>query len=289
MVQIGITERGDAALDNGWKPWVEKGLPAILITKDPVKLINENPLLFSKSNRQGNVILHATITGMGGYAIFEENVPHWYKTLSELKRILKNPDFDRSRIVIRQDPIFVPFLIAMGNGSLDLSMEIPQFAKEYGLRYRMSFLDMYPHVKARLQEACHKLDEEEDKMRAEIAKGGGALMVNHEHPHAVEMYNKIIKLQPEMHLALNTRLEFLELLKKKTGLTEDEIEICGEPGLKCTGCLSKRDLDTFGIELDKDPETGFQRPACACLGIKKELLTNKHRCKHQCVYCFWKD
>lgn len=284
MVSVGITERGDAALDNGWKPWVEKGLPAILITKDSVKLINENPLLFSKSNRQGNVILHATITGMGGYAIFEKNVPHWYKTISELKEILKNPDFDRSRIVIRQDPIFVPFLIAMGNSYLDLSMKIPQFAKEYGLRYRMSFLDMYPHVKARLQEACQKLDEEEDKMRAELA-----IMVNHKHPHAVELYNKIIKLQPEMHLALNTRLDFLELLKKKTGLTEDEIEICGEPGMKCTGCLSKRDFDTFGIELDKDQETGLQRPACACLGLKKELLSNKHPCGHKCVYCFWKD
>ena len=288
MVSVGITERGDAALSNEWKPWVEKGLPAILITKNPVKLINENPLLFSKSNRQGNVILHATITGMGGYAVFEENVPHWKQTLSKLQKILDNPDFDRSRIVIRQDPIFVPFLIAMGSGHMDMAMEVPKFAKKNGLRYRMSFLDLYPHVKTRMLNACQKLDDQEDKMRAELANGG-ALMVNHEHPHAVELYNKIIKLQPEMHLPLNTRLAFLKLLKNKTGLTDDEIEICGEPEMKCTGCLSKRDFDTFGIELDKDPDTGFQRPACACLGLKKELLSNKHPCGHKCVYCFWKD
>lgn len=288
MVSVGITERGDAALSNEWNPWVEKGLPAILITKNPVKLINENPLLFSKSNRHGNVILHATITGMGGYAIFEENVPHWNQTLSKLQKILDNPDFDRSRIVIRQDPIFVPFLIAMGSGYMDMAMEVSKFAKKNGLRYRMSFLDLYPHVKVRMLNACQKLDDQEDKMRAELAKGG-ALMVNHEHPHAVELYNKIIKLQPEMHLPLNTRLDFLELLKNKTGLTDDEIEICGEPEMKCTGCLSKRDFDTFGIELDKDPDTGFQRPACACLGLKKELLSNKHPCGHKCVYCFWKD
>ena len=288
MVSVGITERGDAALSNEWKPWVEKGLPAILITKNPVKLINENPLLFSKSNRQGNVILHATITGMGGYAVFEENVPHWNQMLSKLQRILDNPDFDRSRIVIHQDPIFVPFLIAMGSGHMDMAMEVPKFAKKNELRYRMSFLDLYPHVKTRMLNACQKLDDQEDKMRAELANGG-ALMVNHEHPHAVELYNKIIKLQPEMHLPLNTRLDFLELLKNKTGLTDDEIEICGEPEMKCTGCLSKRDFDTFGIELDKDPDTGFQRPACACLGLKKELLSNKHPCGHKCVYCFWKD
>ncbi len=288
MVSVGITERGDAALSNEWKPWVEKGFPAILITKNPVKLINENSLLFSKSNRQGNVILHATITGMGGYAVFEENVPHWNQTLSKLQKILDNPDFDRSRIVIRQDPIFVPFLIAMGSGYMDMAMEVPKFAKKNGFRYRMSFLDLYPHVKTRMLNACQKLDDQEDKMRAELANGG-ALMVNHEHPHAVELYNKIIKLQPEMHLPLNTRLAFLELLKNKTGLTDDEIEICGEPEMKCTGCLSKRDFDTFGIELDKDPDTGFQRPACACLGLKKELLSNKHPCGHKCVYCFWKD
>ena len=288
MVSVGITERGDAALSNEWKPWVEKGLPAILITKNPVKLKNENPLLFSKSNRQGNVILHATITGMGGYAVFEENVPHWNQMLSKLQRILDNPDFDRSRIVIHQDPIFVPFLIAMGSGHMDMAMEVPKFAKKNELRYRMSFLDLYPHVKTRMLNACQKLDDQEDKMRAELAKGG-ALMVNHEHPHAVELYNKIIKLQPEMHLPLNTRLAFLKLLKNKTGLTDDEIEICGEPEMKCTGCLSKRDFDTFDIELDKDPDTGFQRPACACLGLKKELLSNKHPCGHKCVYCFWKD
>jgi hypothetical protein len=35
MNEIGITERGDVALDLGWLPWVQKGKPAILITKDP--------------------------------------------------------------------------------------------------------------------------------------------------------------------------------------------------------------------------------------------------------------
>lgn len=76
MVQIGITERGDAAIDTVWKTWVyEKGLPAILITKDTVKLITENPGLFIGDELKGNVILHATITGMGGNWL-EPNVPN---------------------------------------------------------------------------------------------------------------------------------------------------------------------------------------------------------------------
>lgn len=32
----------------------------------------------------------------------------------------------------------------------------------------------------------------------------------------------------------------------------------------------------------------MQRPACACLGIKYELLNNKHPCAHKCAYCYWK-
>jgi hypothetical protein len=39
MNEIGITERGDAGLDFGWLPWVKKGLPAILITKNPNELL----------------------------------------------------------------------------------------------------------------------------------------------------------------------------------------------------------------------------------------------------------
>ena len=66
-------------------------------------------------------------------------------------------------------------------------------------------------------------------------------------------------------------------------------EICGEPGLPCMGCLSKKDLDTFGINLEKEIKTGLQRPTCACLGIKHELLNRKSPCIHNCMYCYWKD
>lgn len=39
---IGITERGDAALDLSWEDWVfAQKRPAILISKDPLKLYDE--------------------------------------------------------------------------------------------------------------------------------------------------------------------------------------------------------------------------------------------------------
>ena len=52
MVQIGITERGDAALNTGWKKWVENGQPAILITKNVIKLI----LTFAVKKKKGKEI-----------------------------------------------------------------------------------------------------------------------------------------------------------------------------------------------------------------------------------------
>ena len=63
MNEIGITERGDAALDTSWFQWVvEEKQPAILITKDPSKLNRIlNDLDFAP-----NIIVHATITGFGG-------------------------------------------------------------------------------------------------------------------------------------------------------------------------------------------------------------------------------
>ena len=47
---IGITERGDATLDDSWKKWVyDKNLPAILITKNAPLLERNHPDIFSKN------------------------------------------------------------------------------------------------------------------------------------------------------------------------------------------------------------------------------------------------
>jgi hypothetical protein len=69
--------------------------------------------------------------------------------------------------------------------------------------------------------------------------------------------------------------------------TKAAIEVCGEPGFECIGCISAKDCEVFGITpLDGKSK---QRNACACLSMKQELLNNKHRCAHNCLYCYWKD
>ena len=261
-ISIGITERGDAALSNDWKPWVyEKHLPAILITKNPKKLIEENKDLFY-GDTSGNVILHATITGLGGTPL-EPNVLPYRVQLDYIAECIKDPLFAKDRIVIRQDPL-IPYL-AIGNETYRQDIiEIASFARKYNLRYRTSFFDYYPHVRDRFSKIL--------KENAEWA------------PYI----NTLNQYQPALHMETTVRLSFIDFIKS-VGLTDEQIEICGEPGMKCTGCVSQRDLDIFGISINDTLPTGLQRAACACLGIKHELLDNKHPCAHNCAYCYWKD
>lgn len=261
MIRIGITEQGDAALNNGWKSWVyEHNNPAILITKNPKKLIEENRELFFGDNLKGNVILHATITGLGG-TCFEPNVQSSFDTLMFLTKCVSDSSFHKERLVIREDPI-VPAFAIVDEAYRENLFNIAKFAVDNNTRYRTSFFDYYPHVRERFNELDNKVSP---------------------------LIEKLNNIQPELHLPLETRLRFLEILKKNTSLTDEMIEICGEPGMKCTGCVSQKDLDIFGISLEDEIEQGFQRPACACLGLKKELLNNKHPCGHNCIYCYWKD
>lgn len=260
-VSIGITERGDAALDDNWKKWVyDEQKPAILITKNPKKLISENRDLFF-GELKGNVILHATITGLGG-TVFEPNVMPFSIQLNFLKDCLADTTFHKERIVIRHDPL-IPHL-GISNESYKNSMiTIAKFAKDNGLRYRTSFFDYYNHVRDRFDNIIKNNDE----WAAAI--------------------NTLNHYQKDLHLSLDIRLSFLDFIKT-SGLTDEEIEICGEPQMACSGCLSIKDLNIFGLSIDEITKNN-QRAACACLGLKKELLTNKHPCAHKCAYCYWKD
>jgi hypothetical protein len=85
-----------------------------------------------------------------------------------------------------------------------------------------------------------------------------------------------------LHAPLNVRYIALKMLNIPN------VEICGEPGLECTGCISIKDLQTFGIKTCSTKLCG-QRTSCKCLAEKKELLSNKHPCTHGCLYCYWQN
>lgn len=65
-------------------------------------------------------------------------------------------------------------------------------------------------------------------------------------------------------------------------------EVCGEPGMAVTGCISNIDLDILGVKRRTTAVTG-QRRACACLALKRELQIRRGNCPFKCIYCYWRS
>lgn len=82
------------------------------------------------------------------------------------------------------------------------------------------------------------------------------------------------------------------MIDRELFANELRIESCAEPGLtnviQC-GCISDYDLRLLRLSDDSTANNvGYQRPACLCYAGKTELLKSNSRCKHSCLYCFWK-
>ncbi len=235
MIQkIGITERGDPALDKRWIPWVREGKPAILITKAPGVLASM--LQEPEMPREPNIIVHATITGYGG-TVLEPHVPVMEHSFAGYKALI---DFLGSdRVVLRVDPIILTQkgLALAERTIIDVKKINP------ASRVRISFLDMYDHVKQRFTDAGLPLPQE------------------------------------TFHAPQQQRWNAWKNL--------GEPELCGEPGMPNIPCISAKDCEILGVQ----PVLGEfqQRKTCGCLGNKHELLTNRYRCPHSCLYCFWRD
>lgn len=225
-MKIGITERGDAALDHNWKPWVESGKPAILITKDPGKLLKE-------INKDMNIIVHCTITGLGRTK-FEPNVPFPDESIESMHNIAEK--IGSNRVVLRIDPI-IPTPKGKEKAKHILS-------RNKGYRVRISFLDNYRHVKDRFRKVG------------------------------------LTPLYYDFHAPLKIRKEIWEDMGKP--------EVCGEPGFDCTGCVSSKDMEIFGIKFEVMAKSK-QREFCECVTAKTELLSNRKRCFHGCLYCYWRQ
>jgi len=235
--KIGITERGDAALNTEWLPWVRAGKPAILITKDP-QLLYHHLEEFGAWNP--NVIVHCTITGFGG-TILEPNVPPYQASLNAYEKMVTR--YGADRVVLRIDPV-----IPTPKG-IDVAMKV--LVRAYTI-VRISFIDNYDHVKQRMLTA------------------GVPLPWN------------------SLHAPIEIRINAWQELQKLEQARSDRtgIEICGEPDFECTGCVSDKDCKVLDVTTKTQP-TGKQRPACACLALKHELLSNRTRCPHKCLYCYW--
>lgn len=241
MIKFGVTERGDASCDFSWINRINEMNGAILITK------NITNTFINEVIKYNNIIVHATCTGYGG-TIVEPNVPEFNKQLAQAKKLADLIGLDK--VVIRVDPI-----IPTPKG-ITRAEKVILKAIELGFkRFRVSLIDMYPHV----------------RMRMKLA---GLIP-----PYGDNFY-------PSVEQTIATNIMLTNIIKK-FGVV---IESCAEPGLDVerVGCVSAKDFKILNIT-ESAIGNSNQRRNCLCCSAKTELLNTKARCPHKCIYCYWKD
>lgn len=252
MYKIGITEAGDAGIDLSWVNKLNTVDGAVVITKD----INDAFIEAVLQNRE-KLIVHATCTGYGG-TVLEPNVPTAQEQISAAVRLVE-AGFPKKRMVIRVDPI-----IPTEKG-LDRALKVIEKSMDAGFnRYRISVLNMYPHVRERFREAKLPLPygDRFSASREQMANVDKMLVA------AVAYWTEHGNSSSDIH-----------------------IESCAEPSLKiptAIGCISFLDLKLLGLSEPDYEISGRQRSHCLCYAGKTELLRCKHPCKHGCLYCYWK-
>jgi DNA repair photolyase len=246
MVKIGLTEYCDPVFDTSWEKWVLEKHEPTILITKNIKKLLET---YPGLENQNNVILHATITGYGG-SFIEPKVPKAQELLEYLKTK------STSRIVLRIDPI-IPL-----EEFIKQSYNVYSFGKTIGIkRIRISIMDLYPHVLNRFNiysNIQYQLKE----------------VYNWDQSHSISGSHK----EYMNHAPLSLREKIVNLF--------EGTEVCGEPGIKCQGCLSKKDLELFGIKPDIRYPKNEQREFCTCLGIKKQFGTLNEECAHSCLYCY---
>ena len=136
--RIGVTESSEIAFNLDAFDRLYKG--NIIITKRLTGKLIEKLL-----EHQDKIILHLTVTGMGG-SLIEPFVPKYEETFVKTQKLIDN-GFPIEHIVLRVDPI-VPT-----NKGVETATSVIRHFGGLGIkRIRISFLDNYKHVRERFKD-----------------------------------------------------------------------------------------------------------------------------------------
>lgn len=243
-MKIGVTERGDPSLDFSWVGKLDDVDAAILITKNL-----SDKVLSTARPYYDKLKFHVTCTGYGGTKL-EPNIPAPEHQLRQALALI-NSGFPRDRVVIRIDPI-----IPTEKGLERARGVFALFAEEGFLAYRISLIDMYPHVRERF---------EDNHLPRPYLESFSPFAMHYQHTD--EMLRGVKAAYPGIR-----------------------IESCAEPRLneaERAGCVSERDAVQFGLSLPGSVRSR-QRKDCLCCSAKTELLGEKKQCPYGCLYCYWK-
>lgn len=254
LYKIGVTEAGDAGVDLSWEEKLDNVNAAVLITK-----CVSPDFIDAALRHKDKLVIHTTITGYG-HSILEPNVPTPYEEFAAIMELVK-AGFPMRRIIVRVDPI-----IPTEKGLSVAYSTMISFMEIGFQRYRVSVIDMYPHVRKRFKEAGLTLPYGDNcfaPSKIQLSK-------------VDDMLRRAKQFWRELNNGMILR-----------------IESCAEPGLTETiacGCISDYDLSLLGLSKDTEANgVGYQRNGCMCYAGKTELLKLKARCPHNCLYCYWKD
>ena len=246
FMRIGITERGDPSIDFSWIEGIDEMDGTILITKN----LTDRVISWVKPYLN-KTIFHISCTGYGG-TVLEPNIPKFKEQLKQAKKLL-NMKVPSDRVVIRVDPI-IPTKKGIERARTVIETAIPMGFN----RFRISVIDMYPHVRERFTKANLALPYG-DKFSAPA--------------YMFEDVDNMVKQLKEQY-------------------PEISIESCAEGKLKETiqsGCVGKKDIELLGLSAENVDEEGYQRKGCMCCSAKTELLSKKSQCPYKCLYCYWKS
>jgi DNA repair photolyase len=240
--RIGVTESGEISFNLDAFDRLYRG--NIIITK---RLTDK--LIEKLVEHQDKIILHLTVTGMGGSCI-EPLVPKVEYTHAKLIKLIE-AGFPVSHIVIRVDPI-VPT-----ERGIDTALDVITTFSGFGIkRLRFSFLDNYKHVKIRFKhEGIPELYDGEF--------------------HA-PLKERLMCVKKITEAANNSGFESIEAcgepgIESISCLSQKDIDILGL---------------TEEITLEGSAD---QRTSCHCPANKSELLKVKpHQCENKCLYCYWR-
>lgn len=255
--KIGITEAGDAGLDLSWVDKLSSVDGAVVITKCVSPSFHKAVI-----DNGDRLIVHATVTGYGR-TVVEPIVPPPYESYDAIMSLVQD-GFPKEKIVIRVDPIIpTPKGIAVARNV------IMGFIDGGFSRFRVSIIDMYPHVRDRFMASMLPLPYGNNGFSPSKSQ--------------VLDVNSMIADVSEYWTSHNKEKDNTSILR---------VESCAEPDLtnaiQC-GCISKYDLDLLGLDTDcAVDEDGNQRKHCLCYSGKKELLKHKTQCQHGCLYCYWR-
>lgn len=250
---IGISEAGDASVDLSWEKKMEGVDGVILITKNVSADFRDAVM-----RHQRKIVVHATVTGFGS-SILEPGVPTPGESLAKVMALVR-AGFPQEKIVIRVDPI-----VPTEKGLSKALNVIESFMDEGFDRFRISVIDMYPHVRERFK--ANKLPL----------------------PYGEQMFASKEQFEAVDAMLAEARCFWMNEGNQAKDL---RIECCAEPYLKepiSCGCVSSYDLSLLGLDPYESDTVGRQRQHCMCYSGKKELLTSRHPCRHNCLYCYWKN